>query len=493
MFHIRILLLGIVVIAKLADGQNITGVQVEDQLRHKLFARYDRTVRPSNESDKPVVVNVALSVTQLLDVDEKRQVITLSTWLYQIWKDYRLEWNPSDHAGIRSIASLAKDVWYPDTALYTSASEEHMNFPTVIADSVTTLIQFDGNVTACSAHIYIIPCKMDIVDFPFDRQSCDMSIGTWVYNLSQLDYRPMFETIQYEGFIRNTEWSLTNSAVARYTADFIVFAGTYSYMSFTIFMERKPLYYIVNLILPCALFSLLSVAVFLLPPDSNDRINMGVSILLTLFVFNLLVADIMPPTSENVPGLSLYLLFNMASIVGVVVVSAFLISLHTRKGRIPYCVKVIFLDKLAKIVCYSNKKGASNRRYSAGILPSTVNGRHRSAILVSSYHPATNESENEAFKPQSNNTRCQKPEQPKINEKTLLTQNALFLREVLHKLEEVIELNRKISQKYTPETTNADDNGEAGDWRTLALVINRIVFILFLVIYLSGTLFIFGM
>ncbi|XP_078000625.1 neuronal acetylcholine receptor subunit alpha-6-like [Glandiceps talaboti] len=484
-------------------GANVTleGHEVEGNLRGLLFSYYDKSVRPSLDTDSPVVVNVALSLTQLLDVDEKKQVITVSVWLYQIWKDYRLKWDPQDHEGIRSLPILAGSVWYPDTGLYTSASEEHSNFPTVITDSVTALVQYDGNVTACSARIYLIPCRMDIIHFPFDKQSCSLAIGTWVHNVTQLDYNAMFDKVQQEGFIRNTEWSLLDSRVDKYLAEFIVFPGTYSYMTFTLFMKRKSLYYIVNLILPCVLFSLLTVTVFFLPPNCNDRITMGVSILLTLFVFNLLVADIMPPTSDNVPGLSLYLLFNMASVVGVIVISAFLLSLYSKRGPVPSCLRAVFIQILAKLVCVRNEKKCLERR-SSKISPSSILERYSvpnntnqfefSFEMPSSSSHDETEEHNMNGKMSSERTTKQHSKKTKCKEDdTLLRKNACFLREVLYKLEIIIEQNRKVNN--VSENVHSADLEDAEEWQMLARVINRISFVVFLTMYVTGTLYIFLM
>jgi len=43
----------------------------------------------------------------------------------------------------------------------------------------------------------------------------------------------------------------------------------------TVHLRRKPLYYIVNLIIPCFLFSLVAVSTFLLPPVSSDRLGIS--------------------------------------------------------------------------------------------------------------------------------------------------------------------------------------------------------------------------
>ncbi|XP_055077525.1 CHRNA7-FAM7A fusion protein-like [Periophthalmus magnuspinnatus] len=75
----------------------------------------------------------------------------------------------------------------------------------------------------------------------------------------------------------------------------------YPDVTFTVTMRRRTLYYGLNLLIPCVLISGLALLVFLLPADSGEKISLGITVLLSLTVFMLLVAEIMPATSDSVP------------------------------------------------------------------------------------------------------------------------------------------------------------------------------------------------
>ena len=64
---------------------------------------------------------------------------------------------------------------------------------------------------------------------------------------------------------------------------------------------RKSTYYVVNVVAPCMLLSALALLVFLLPPDSGEKVTLGITVLLSFTVFLLLVAENVPKTSECVP------------------------------------------------------------------------------------------------------------------------------------------------------------------------------------------------
>ena len=53
--------------------------------------------------------------------------------------------------------------------------------------------------------------------------------------------------------------------------------------------------------LPCVMLSALTLLVFCLPPDSGEKIALGVTVLLAFSVFMLAIAEKMPETSESIP------------------------------------------------------------------------------------------------------------------------------------------------------------------------------------------------
>jgi len=46
-------------------------------------------------------------------------------------------------------------------------------------------------------------------------------------------------------------------------------------ITFTIHIQRRTLYYGFNIIIPCVLISSMSLLLFMLPPDSGEKISLG--------------------------------------------------------------------------------------------------------------------------------------------------------------------------------------------------------------------------
>jgi len=49
----------------------------------------------------------------------------------------------------------------------------------------------------------------------------------------------------------------------------------YATVTFTLRLRRMPLYYVINLIIPCGLLSLIAVTTFMLQPSCTERLGLG--------------------------------------------------------------------------------------------------------------------------------------------------------------------------------------------------------------------------
>lgn len=157
-------------------------------------------------------------------------------------------------------------------------------------------------------------------------------------------------------------------------------------ITFYIVIRRKTLFYTVNLILPTVLISFLCVLVFYLPAEAGEKVTLGISILLSLVVFLLLVSKILPPTSLVLPLIAKYLLFtfimNTVSILVTVIIInwnfrgqyplfRFSVRTHENARIVSYRRRVDFLltDAYSR---YSEKKTARANRIVSKNLPKSV-------------------------------------------------------------------------------------------------------------------------
>lgn len=76
------------------------------------------------------------------------------------------------------------------------------------------------------------------------------------------------------GFYRNVEWDLVEASALRNVLVYDCCPNTrYFDLTFFFKVRRKPLFYAVNLILPCVGITILSLLVFYLPSDSGEKVS----------------------------------------------------------------------------------------------------------------------------------------------------------------------------------------------------------------------------
>ncbi|XP_070580489.1 neuronal acetylcholine receptor subunit beta-3-like [Ptychodera flava] len=349
-----LLLLLLVLVFDIIASTSALIISAEDKLMTKLFSKYSKSTRPVLNTNDSVPVNLYMALNQLIDVDEKNQIITTRVWLYQEWNDTRLTWQPSHNfSGLNSVVVPMHTLWCPDTALLNSADDHFEGFPRIAINGLTANLYPNGKVLQVIPAILRTPCNMDITFFPVDIQTCEIEFGLWMYADRQVKLMLPDEEVPQENFITNSEWDI---GAARGRTIVKVFSATpdrYTSIIFDLRISRKPLYYTVNLILPCVLVAVLTVVVFALPSDSSEKVNLSISLLLTLYVFSILVAELLPPTSNMIPYLTSYLIFNMV-LIGVSVAMTTCVSIlcqqSSGKRPVPKWVKLIFFKVLSKVL-----------------------------------------------------------------------------------------------------------------------------------------------
>ncbi|KAJ8955313.1 hypothetical protein NQ318_003406, partial [Aromia moschata] len=119
-------------------------------------------------------------------------------------------------------------------------------------------------------------------------------------------------------FITNGEWYLLGMPGKKNTIVYQCCPEPYVDVTFTIQIRRRTLYYFFNLIVPCVLISSMALLGFTLPPDSGEKLTLGVTILLSLTVFLNLVAEKIPTTSDAVPLIGVTILLSLTVFLNLV-------------------------------------------------------------------------------------------------------------------------------------------------------------------------------
>ncbi|RWS24734.1 Acetylcholine receptor subunit alpha-like 1 [Leptotrombidium deliense] len=317
---------------------------------------YNRVVRPvMNNSDK-VTVKLGLKLTQIIDLNLKNQIMTINVWVDQSWYDYKLKWDPDEYKGVDRLHIPADQIWLPDVTLYNNADGNYE-----ITIMTKAIVRSDGLVTWKPPAIYKSACEIDVEFFPFDQQTCILKFGTWSYDGLQIDLKHKNQDgdspdiplgIDLSQFQLSVEWDVMNVPAKRREKFYTCCPNPYLDITFNITIRRKTLFYTVNLILPCVTISAMSMVVFYLPSDSGEKVSLSISLLVSLGVFFLVLADIIPPTSLTVPLLGRYILFTMVLVTLSIAATIAVLNVNFRSPcthRMAPWVRKVFLQFLPKL------------------------------------------------------------------------------------------------------------------------------------------------
>ncbi|CAL1674416.1 unnamed protein product [Lasius platythorax] len=317
----------------------------EKRLLNHLLANYNTLERPVANESEPLEVKFGITLQQIIDVDEKNQILTTNAWLKLEWTDYNLQWNETEYGGVKDLRITPNKLWKPDILMYNSADE---GFDGTYQTNV--VVTHNGSCLYVPPGIFKSTCKIDITWFPFDDQHCDMKFGSWTYDGNQLDLvLNSEEGGDLSDFIMNGEWYLIGMPGKKNTIMYQCCPEPYVDVTFTIQIRRRTLYYFFNLIVPCVLISSMALLGFTLPPDSGEKLTLGVTILLSLTVFLNLVAETLPQVSDAIPLLGSYFNCIMFMVASSVVLTVLVLNYHHRSPDryvMPNWVKILFLQWL---------------------------------------------------------------------------------------------------------------------------------------------------
>ncbi|KAL3865574.1 hypothetical protein ACJMK2_042949 [Sinanodonta woodiana] len=320
----------------------------EQRLYRYLMKNYDRNTRPVYNASQAVNVSVGISLTQIFDVDERNQVITTNIWLDQEWMDEKLIWDPQEYSGLSVLRIPCMSIWRPDIVLYNSADDYKDGYMEALA-----MVSNNGHVFWPPIVKLRSTCSIDITYFPFDDQICKLKLGSWAYDGTQVDVFKRAQPVDLSNFVGNGEWELINVRAVRNVVYYPCCTTPFPDVTFTIHIRRRTLYYTYNVIVPCIMLSILTLAGFWMRPDSGEKVSLGLTVLLAFSVFMLLIAENMPATSSFVPLIGIYLTTTM-SLTSLSVILAVTTSNINHRGlkeqHIPNWIKKLLLC-LAKVFC----------------------------------------------------------------------------------------------------------------------------------------------
>ena len=213
----------------------------------------------------------------------------------------------------------------------------------------------DGLTHWLPFEVFVSRCNLETKYYPFDKQSCSLEFSVWSHTVDEVRIVSSSGGIRFDdSFQESNVWTLlsTNYAINEDTT------GS-NYITFTFVIKRRPLYYIMNIIIPIVFLGFLNGFVFVIPAESGEKMGYSVTVFLSIVVFLTIIGVLLPVTSTTASVLGVYVILHVAMGTVILVISTVQVRLHYRGPHIP--VEGIFL-RIAQIRYRYKLRGKTSQR-----------------------------------------------------------------------------------------------------------------------------------
>ena len=225
-----------------------------------------------------------------------------------------------------------------------------------------------------------------------------MLFSSWTYDSTGITMIPSNNSVITKAYTNSSQWKIKSSWKCAYPVLYPSNADPFSELKVFLTIERKPLYYLFNVITPCLVLITTLFIGFYLPPDCGERVSLTITVLLAVAVFLQLVTDHLPTNSDSIPILAVFYIVIMTESAVSLVTTCIILIIHYKSREvktqdIPPWIRKIFLEKVA--YCFSMKQvnamGTSliteeNNNKSASLQNMNVNFDHICKGLVNAHN-----------------------------------------------------------------------------------------------------------
>ena len=263
--------------------------------------------------DGPLEVLVGFNLVNITDVNEKEETIDFEGAIYLEWVDPRLAYDPEDYGMPADWEpgdySLAPRQIYQGRFAFSELFEGwwlSIVIPNGIGNREITEqalgIWPDGRVLYHDTFFAKAETPMDLRLFPFDKQSLEIFLHPFLYGTNQVVLKPDARLArtwdQNMGIADWTREAITVAQrpirVAKSDGD----ADEISEVIVTINIERRPLHFLVSLVLPMVLLVALTWCVFWMEKETvSDRVQITFIGILSVVAYYFVIIDFIPSVS----------------------------------------------------------------------------------------------------------------------------------------------------------------------------------------------------
>ncbi|KAF1756165.1 hypothetical protein GCK72_012618 [Caenorhabditis remanei] len=181
---------------------------------------------------------------------------------------------------------------------------------------------------------------------------CTERVVSWI---SDINYEPEYEFVNMDNFLPNEEWVVVSFNIKRVEEKFVCCPEPWVLLEAVLVVRRKPLYYIVNLVIPTSVITLVAVTGFFTAASTSserrEKLSLGIDSLLAMSILMMMVSEQMPTSSDFVPLFGIFYLSIIFIIFIGTLFTAFILNVHLQKmyaKPVSPIVSYIFFGRIAQ-------------------------------------------------------------------------------------------------------------------------------------------------
>ncbi|KAK3609161.1 hypothetical protein CHS0354_011347 [Potamilus streckersoni] len=266
-------------------------------------SRYSGLI-PISDNSQTMNVTIDMTLYSLGDFDSVNGQIEIAGALSVKWTDEIPEiYSFTANVSVETSMLWPSDkLWTPDIVLLNAVDTiEKMGSSTYMVRIST---QSSDQALAVSWKPRVVvraSCSPDVTYFPFDRQICSFTYTPWNYRASEVTLEFLSSPWDLTSYEENGGWTLIETKTESYTQN------SKSYNKYTITIERRYLFYALNIILPTLLLSACTGCVFILPAEAGGRAGFSITCFLTFAVLLQTLMSFIPESSSPLSLMTVYL------------------------------------------------------------------------------------------------------------------------------------------------------------------------------------------
>ncbi|XP_062234767.1 5-hydroxytryptamine receptor 3A-like [Platichthys flesus] len=298
-----VLLLLLVLSGGASAERNCSYQEVLDHLnlteRSKLFYMN----RPVKNYKTPTEVHLDLLLYAILEVKEKDQKFVPYVWTTMWWQNDFISWVPDEFCGISYLSIPNELMWKPDITIVEMTERD--NAPPSPYITLTS----QGNVEIVNDQVLTSTCRMQIYNFPFDTQSCNLTFKSFIHSDEEIKLVHHLSSAEITEESRDvmriqSEWLFINITVSSITEN--IYLHNQTSVIYTVNMKRRSALYIVNFIMPILFLLCLDLSSFMISDSGGEKLGFKITVLLAITVMQLILNEILPSSSDRIPLIAVY-------------------------------------------------------------------------------------------------------------------------------------------------------------------------------------------